>query len=153
MSQKKETIHVQRNKIAENIPVPWVRRVIAATLSAEKSEKRFVSVLLTNNKEIRALNKKFLKHDYATDVISFEPGSGFIVEKEADYLGDVVVSVDMAQFTAKDLDIPWREELARYLVHGTLHLLGYDDHQPLARDKMAARQEIILKKIFGGSTR
>ena len=105
-------------------------------------------MLLTNNKEIRAINQKFLKHDYATDVISFEAGSGYLAGKEADYLGDVVVSVDMAQSVAGDLGVPWREELARYLVHGTLHLLGYDDHAPKDREKMSDRQEEIVGKIF-----
>ena len=148
MSAKGELIKVQRSKIAENIPVSWVKRVISATLAAEKSKKCFVSVLVTNNKEIRALNKKFLKHDFATDVISFEPGSEYLVGKEADYLGDVVVSVDMAQFVARDLGIPWRKELARYLVHGTLHLLGYDDHGSEDREKMFRKQEDIVEKLF-----
>lgn len=148
MSQKKESIQIQRRKIAEGVPAAWVRRVIHTTITAEKSKKRFVSVLLTNNKEIRTINQKFLKHDYATDVISFEAGSGYLAGKEADYLGDVVVSVDMAQSVAQDLGVPWREELARYLVHGTLHLLGYDDHAPKDREKMSDRQEEIVGKIF-----
>ena len=51
-----------------------VRRVVADTLAAEKAKKRSVSVLLTGNREIRRINRRYLKHDYATDVISF--GSG-----------------------------------------------------------------------------
>src|SRR4051812_28692437 len=96
-------ISVKRDKIAEGVPVPWIRNVVTTTLTSEKSKKLFVSVLLTNNREIRAINKKFLKHDCTTDVISFEPGSGYMVGKETDYLGDVVVSVDMAQAVARDL--------------------------------------------------
>ncbi len=148
MSSKTADIKVQRKQIAHDVPEAWVRRVITTTLAAEKSKKRFVSVLLTNDKEIRAINKKFLKHDYATDVISFEAGSGYLVGKEADYLGDVVVSVDTAQSMARELEIPWKQELARYLVHGTLHLLGYDDRATADRDKMSARQEKIVEKIF-----
>ncbi len=148
MAKKSDDIKVLRKQIAEGVPEAWVRRVITTTLTAEKSKKRFVSVLLTNDKEIRAINKKFLKHDVATDVISFESGAGHLIGKEADYLGDVVVSVDMAQSVAKELDIPWRNELARYLVHGTLHLLGYDDRATVDRDKMSARQEKIVEKIF-----
>lgn len=140
-------ISIKRDKIAEGVPVPWIRSIVAGVLAAEKSKKLFVSVLLTNNKEIRAINKKFLKHDYATDVISFEPGSGYMAGPETDYLGDVVASVDMAQSVARDLGIPWREELARYLVHGTLHLLGYDDHAALDRDKMMRRQEELVTKL------
>ncbi len=141
-------ISVKRDKIAEGVAVEWVRKVIMTTLTAEKSQKLFVSVLLTNNREIRALNKKFLKHDCSTDVISFEPGSGYIVGREADYLGDVVVSVDMAQAVARDLGIAWKQELARYLVHGMLHLLGYDDQGSLDREKMFRRQEDLVEKIL-----
>jgi len=148
MSTKTAPIKVLRKQIAEGVSETWVRKVIETTLQTEKSKKRFVSVLLTNDKEIREINKKFLNHDYATDVISFEAGTGYLAGKEADYLGDVVVSVDTAQSVARELEIPWREELARYLVHGTLHLLGYDDHATADRQKMAARQEVIVEKLF-----
>ena len=96
---------------------------------------------MTGNAGIRRLNKKFLKHDYATDVISF----GFGDEKG---LGDLVVSVDMARRVAKELGIPLREELARYVVHGTLHLLGYEDKKKKDHDRMHKRQEALLKKIL-----
>ena len=121
--------------------VSWVRRIVAGTLKREKAKARSVSVLLTDDKRIRTLNKHFLKHDYATDVISFgaeEPG----------YLGDLVASVDTARRMAKELGLSFREELARYLVHGTLHLLGYDDQKPAARARMFRRQEGILKALL-----
>ena len=148
MTLKKAVIKIKKMPIAKEVSDVWIRKVICKTIEMEKSQKRFVSVLLTNNTEIRQINKKFLKHDYATDVISFEAGTGYLAGKEADYLGDVVVSVDMAQSMAKDLEIPWRDELARYLVHGTLHLLGYDDQSSPDRAKMSARQEKILEKII-----
>ncbi len=116
------------------VTVDWVKSIVAKTLKAERS-KMPMSVLITDDKRIRALNKRFLKHDYATDVISFETG-------------DLVVSVDTAKRSAKELGIPAREELARYLVHGTLHLLGYDDTKKAAYERMHARQEALLKKIL-----
>ena len=94
-----------------------------------------LSVLMTDDRRIRKINKQFLNHDYATDVIAFPMGAG---------CGDIVVSVDTAKRFAKELGIPFHEELARYLVHGTLHLLGYDDKKEKDRVKMHARQEKIL---------
>ena len=121
-----------------------------------------VSVLLTNNKEIRKLNRKFLKHDYATDVISFgvegrggvpPPGQGrgdlAPTDLESVFLGDIVVSVEMTKACSKELKIPFREELARYLVHGTLHLLGYEDGRKKDKMLMDRRQEEILRKFYG----
>ena len=118
-----------------------VRRAVAETLVAEKAKKRSVSVLLTGNREIRRINLSFLKHDYATDVISF--GSG-----EKNYLGDIVVSAGMARAFSKKLRISYSQELSRYVVHGTLHLLGYEDGSKKDKIKMRRRQERILKKLF-----
>lgn len=117
-----------------------MREVIAAVLKKEKSAAQSVSVLVTGDREIRRLNKKFLDHDWATDVISFG------LDEEG-MLGDVVVSVDTALRFAEELGISFKEELSRYLIHGTLHLLGYDDKKPAARKKMFKRQEAILKNL------
>ena len=118
----------------------WVRRVVKKTLQFEKFKGKTVSVLLTDNATIRRLNRRFLKHDYATDVISF----GF---EDSKNLGDLAVSAEMASEVSKTLHIPYREELARYLVHGTLHLLGYNDQKKKDAQKMHERQESILKTL------
>jgi probable rRNA maturation factor len=120
-------------KAGAGVTAVWVRRIIAKTLKAERSNKT-IGVLVTGDRQIRRLNRRFLKHDYATDVISFETG-------------DVVVSVDTARRVSRELGIPAKEELARYLVHGTLHLLGYDDKKREDLKKMRARQEKILKTL------
>ena len=58
------------------------------------------------------------------------------------------VSADFARRYAREHKLPFREELARYLVHGALHLFGHDDIQPAARKRMLMRQEAILKKVL-----
>lgn len=126
------------------VSVRWVKRIVDAALRAEKSRSD-VSVLVTDDKRIRKVNRAFLKHDYATDVLSFpagEPGT------QKHFLGDVVVSADTAGKIAREMGLPFRQELARYLVHGTLHLLGYDDQNEKDRAVMHARQEALLKKIL-----
>ena len=116
------------------VSAAWVRKVVAGTLKAERKKKE-MGVLVTDDRRIRALNKRFLDHDYATDVVSFDTG-------------DLVVSADFAKRYAREHGIPFREELARYLVHGTLHLLGYDDKKKKDRACMHARQEVILRKLL-----
>ena len=135
-------IEVRLEKGFRGISVLWIKKVVATTLTVENVRRRSVSVLLTGDKEIRKINKQYLNHDYATDVISFE------FKDESDYLGDIVVSVDTAASFAKELGIPLKEEVARYLVHGTLHLLGYDDKKKTDRRNMFKRQEEILKKVM-----
>ena len=127
----------------------WVRRIVVKTLELEKPKKNQVNVYLTNDREIREINRKFLNHDAATDVIAFgRAGRGFLGE-EKDYLGDIVVSVETARSVAGELKIPFKEELARYLVHGTLHLLGYDDRAPKNKKRMFSKQEKILEIVHG----
>lgn len=134
-------------------PVPgygsaWARRVVSGVLKMEKATGYALSVYVTGNREIRRINRRHLKHDYATDVISFPYGGEAMYPSWKRELGEVVVSAEMARVTAKSLGIPIRQEFTRYLVHGTLHLLGYDDKKPCDRKKMYARQEAILKKVL-----
>lgn len=132
----------------KGVSAVWVRSIVGAVLRVERSQRKTVSVLLTDDRAIRVLNKKFLRHDYATDVISFWIGEKELGQKESDYLGDLVVSVQTARSKAKELGLHWRQELARYLVHGTLHLLGYEDESVSKKNKMTLRQENLLKKIL-----
>lgn len=124
------------------VTAAWVRDVVARTLKFERASG-FVGILITGDAEIRRINKKYLEHDYATDVISFGLD-------EKGMVGDLVVSTDTARSMAKELGLPYKEELARYLVHGTLHLLGYDDTTPAKKKVMFGRQEAHLKKILKG---
>ncbi len=109
-----------------------------------------VGVLITGDAEIRRLNKRHLSHDYATDVISFGFGREAAGPGEAGAIGDLVVSVDTARSMARELGLPYKEELARYLVHGTLHLLGYEDDAPAKKKSMFRRQETLVQKILKG---
>ena len=121
------------DKSVKGVSAAWARGIVREALCRE-DRKKAISVLLTDNRRIRRLNSRYLSHDYATDVIAFDYGEA----------GDLVVSCQMARMTAKRLRIPFKQELARYLVHGTLHLLGYDDKQKEDCRKMHARQEKIL---------
>ena len=147
-------VEVKFSKRFAGVTPLWVKKIVFGTLKLEKCKRSAVSVLLTDNKEIRRINKKFLKHDYATDVISFPlkdgPADVLVAggAEEKEYLGDLAVSVEMAGQTAKELKIAFKEELARYLVHGTLHLLGYEDEDEKNKERMHRRQEAILKKIL-----
>ena len=68
-------------------------------------------------------------------------------------LGDVAVSIDTAKQMAGKLKIPFKEELTRYLVHGTLHLLGYDDKKPRDKKIMHRRQEWIVNQLCTNAER
>ncbi len=140
-------IAVKLDRSNSGVSAAWVRKVVKTTLKKEKAGSQTVGVWITDNRNIRRINRKFLKHDTATDVISFGFGPE-AVKTGAPLLGDLVVSSQMARQVSRELKIPFQEELARYLAHGTLHLLGYNDKAPRDQKKMYRRQEEILKQIL-----
>ncbi|MGE0713234.1 MAG: rRNA maturation RNase YbeY [Planctomycetota bacterium] len=121
--------------------------VAAAVLAAEGRAEARLSLAVLDDEQIAELHGRFLQDPTPTDVISFP------LEDEHDalaLLGEVVVSADTAAREAAARGLPFAEELLRYVVHGTLHLLGYDDHDPADHDRMHARQEELLQRYLAG---
>jgi len=96
-----------------------VRRLIARAARATGSRPREVSVYFCGDARMRALNRRFRRRDRPTDVLSFPAGEGRL-------LGDIVISVPYAARQARRRREPRVAELDRLLLHGYLHLLGYD---------------------------
>jgi probable rRNA maturation factor len=118
-------------------------------LGRKASRPGELNVIFTTNREIRRINKRYLRHDRNTDVIAF-PYPQTLSEKSTrphGPFGDVFVSVDQARIQARELDHSLLEELLTLAIHGTLHLMGYDDHAPKARQRMFAKQSRILRGI------
>lgn len=93
---------------------------------------------------MRALNREWQAHDEPTDVLSFAlPGPAGVVT------GDVYICPSVARVHAREHDVPVREELIRLVVHGTLHVLGYDhpDGPGRTRSAMWRRQERYVKAL------
>lgn len=124
------------------------RRIAAAAqaaLDAEGAGHLDVSVTVVGDERIHELNRDHLGHDYPTDVISFP------LRDEGDpdpLLGEVVVSGDRARDEARERGIEPAEELLRYVIHGCLHLLGYDDQERRKALAMRRRQEAILRRVL-----
>jgi probable rRNA maturation factor len=110
-------------------------------LAAEKNAE--LSVALIGNVEMRKLNAKYRKKDYPTDVLSF-PVEG-IMPEETRLLGDVIISVDKAIEQARARGHSSEQELITLLIHGVVHLLGYD-HERSARDARAMGR--LEKRIY-----
>lgn len=120
-------------------------------LKAQKVPHARVSVLLVSAPFIRRLNKKYLSKDRPTDVLSFDLKPCGV--RTTCLFGDVVVSVDAAVRASKTFKIPLNEELCRYVIHGILHLTGYDDTTEIKRKKMWKRQEELLNDLFNARFR
>lgn len=101
-----------------------------------------ISLILVNAYEIRQINKDYRKIDAVTDVISFEDDSG-----DEEYLGDIFICIDKVYEQAKSYDHSYEREFAFLLVHGLLHLQGYDHNTKEEETEMFKKQDEILKKL------
>lgn len=109
-------------------------------------ENSELSVVLCKNEEMREYNKTYRNKDYPTDVLSFPDGEKI---GKYTYLGDIIISIDKVYEQSKEFEVKPIEEFVRLLVHGVLHLLGYD-HETSEEDEkeMMELQDKIIDKIL-----
>lgn len=93
--------------------------------------------------ELRNINVSFLNHHYDTDIITFDYRDG---GKMVD--GEILISIDDALENAKKFNVPGKNELVRLIIHGVLHLMGYDDQTDSQRKTMFVKQEKLLRACF-----
>jgi probable rRNA maturation factor len=100
-------------------------------------------------RSMERINKQFLNHEGSTDVITFDlrEGYGEAEFEESDLAGEIFISVDDAIEQAGEFSTEWTEELARYIVHGILHLRGYDDLVPEKRRVMKRKENALVRKL------
>jgi probable rRNA maturation factor len=125
-----------------------VGEVARSVLRAERVRDAMLSIAFVSNRRIRALNRKHLRRDGVTDVIAF----GFRrPSRTAPIVGDVYIAADVARVSARSNGVTLREEIVRLVVHGTLHVLGYDHPETDARTRssMWKKQERLVKRLAG----
>jgi probable rRNA maturation factor len=119
-----------------------LRTAIEGVLDEAGVRRATLSVALVDDPTIHRLNREFLAHDFPTDVVTFP-----LSDDGSDALeGEIVVSVDTAARAAARLDWPAADELLLYVVHGALHLVGYDDQDPDALAAMRAAERRHLAR-------
>ena len=121
-----------------------LRRTVTACLRRLECGSAEVHVLLTGDDEIRELNRDFLDLDKATDVLSFPDGDELPTGRRL--LGQIVISLDTARRQANQAGHTELRELAELVLHGTLHLLGYDhssDQGEMNRLELELREELL----------
>ena len=142
-------IHVQQKvKVIHSIAAA-LRTAVTVTLRHERKKPPLeVTLLLTDDDQLQALNKEYRGINEPTDVLSFESGETLPGMKEDEsYLGDIVISVPMAERQARQGGHTLKAELQLLAVHGTLHLLGHDHEDPEEKDRMWWAQASILAQL------
>ncbi len=134
-------IEVDNRQTVVPVDAGSIVRAVEQVLRQESCGRAQIHVVLVDDREIRQLNRRFLDHDYATDVISFTYAA--VPELE----GELIVGAERAQRVADTLPHSWQCELLWYVVHGTLHLLGYEDGDASQRERMRAREGVAMRAL------
>lgn len=129
------------------VDATYLHAAAAAALAAEGAdEDASLTIRLDTDAAVAALNESYRGIAAPTDVLSF-PADMPLMPGEAPYLGDLIIAHDYAAAQAARENHPLRESLALLVVHGTLHLLGYDHATPAERAAMWSVQAAILEKL------
>lgn len=121
-----------------------IRDVLSSILADAGIQQGYMEIVMVDAPTIHRLNIEFLGHDYVTDVLAFEMDYD---EKRHLLEGNVIVCTDTAIDRAPEFGWSPEEELFLYMVHGTLHLVGYDDHTKEGAFAMRAKEKEYLAKI------
>ena len=112
----------------------WLRLV------AESEIKRAgdISLIFCSDNYILDINQRYLQHDYFTDIITFDYCEGDRLS------GDLFISIDSVRENAREYGTEFKDELNRVIVHGLLHLIGYDDHTAEEKEVMRKKEDYYL---------
>ena len=116
-----------------------IRKLIEKVICEENYLPGDLNYIFTTDSLLIEINKEFLKHNYYTDVISFRYNSG------VDISGEVYISVDTVKENAKNYKVSYSEEVLRVIIHGTLHLCGYEDGTGEKRGIMKVKEDLWIR--------
>jgi len=144
---EKKRIEVRNLNKTYKINIPFIRKIIPQILSFVKNPQDAIKleVVFLGDKEIRRLNKKYKRRDRPTDVLSFNISAAELKRKA--FFGEVFISLDTALRNSGIYGTDFEEEAALYIIHGILHLFGYEDESLKDRLRMSKVENGILRQI------
>ncbi len=142
----------EQNPIQLQVDPRWEQQVDAQRLGdavrhALQGESAELSLVIVGDEEMARLHGAYRDDPTTTDVLTFPYEDDGVDEEMAGYLGDVIVCFEQAARQAEEEGHAVGEELVLLAVHGTLHLLGYDDESPDEKAEMWARQREVMEEI------
>ena len=132
-------VDIIHNQVAVHFPTQPLQQLARQIIREEKIPIRELRIIFVDDPYLRDLHRKYLDDDTFTDVMTFNLGSPEAIE------GEIYISVDRARDHAQNFGVPLGEEVGRLVIHGLLHLKGYDDHTPSRREEMRSREDYYLQ--------
>jgi len=141
-------ILIDNRQTLHKISMKQIRKTAQALLNALDSPDSELSILITDDSEIAHLNQQYRERSGPTNVLSFPMLEGDFAEVTPELLGDVVISAETAAREGKELDFSFTQRFNFLLVHGILHLFGYDHEKSEAEaEKMEIKSHELLEII------
>lgn len=128
--------NVTSPKIGRRLVIKWINKVVAL----EGKSIGEISFIFCSDEYLLEVNKKYLAHDYYTDVITFDYTEGQKVN------GDILISIDRVKENSISFSTKYMDELNRVMIHGVLHLLGYKDKTKKQKFLMTVKENIYLNE-------
>ena len=120
-----------------------LKKFIEAAFRKEKKKLSILNYIFCTDKDLLEINQRYLKHDYYTDIITFQ-----LSEKGGPVEGEIYISVDRVRENSAVLKEALRRELLRVIFHGVLHLCGYKDKSQEERKAMEKKEDLLIKKFL-----
>lgn len=114
---------------------------VVSLFKKEKTPLASINYIFCSDKKLLEINKAYLKHDFFTDIISFDLSSG------PQKVAEVYISIDRVRENARTLNVSFKNELHRVIFHGALHLCGYKDKTKKDQEKMRAKENAYLSSF------
>lgn len=119
-----------------------VRNWILFVITKYEKKAGDISYIFCSDEYLLGLNKEHLQHDYYTDILTFP----YAPAEASELHSDIYISIDRVKDNASSLNISFTDELHRVMIHGILHLLGFDDHGEGAQEDMRSKENQALEK-------
>ena len=120
-----------------------LKEFVASLFKKEKTRLNSLSYIYCSDKYLLNINKQFLKHDFYTDIVTFN-----LAERSKPVSGEIYISIDRVRDNAINFDVSFNKELHRVIFHGALHLCGYRDKSPADQRLMRRMEDQYLRQYF-----